>query len=236
MNVGNNIKKIRKAKGLTQADLGRKLGISQAAIGQFEKGKTSIKIETIEKISKALDVPVNSLLLGLDIDPNESSENKDKTNSETTKRLAIIKFLECIYNFACINKVKIYDRKTGNEIYNEEYISIADNYGCGAGVIDNDVLDTAINIIESICKNLIHLNSMSEDAYIEQFFPNANKNLYFSFYEERVEIAITSKLRDDELRPSEKKDISKDVLLEIEENANQEEFVSIDVNKNPPAT
>lgn len=36
MSVGQNIKKARKSRGMTQKDLGTLLGVSQAAIGQFE--------------------------------------------------------------------------------------------------------------------------------------------------------------------------------------------------------
>lgn len=56
MNFGESIKKIRKEKGLTQKQLGDKLGISQAAIGQFESNKANPKMETIRKIADALEV------------------------------------------------------------------------------------------------------------------------------------------------------------------------------------
>lgn len=56
MNYGENIKKIRKEKGLTQKQLGKKLGISQAAIGQFESNKTNPKMETLRRIANALEV------------------------------------------------------------------------------------------------------------------------------------------------------------------------------------
>lgn len=56
MNFGESIKKIRKEKGLTQKQLGEKLGISQAAIGQFESNKANPQMETIRKIADALEV------------------------------------------------------------------------------------------------------------------------------------------------------------------------------------
>lgn len=57
MSIGENIKKIRKEKGLTQKQLGNKLGISQAAIGQFENS-SNLKIDTIQKIADALETPM----------------------------------------------------------------------------------------------------------------------------------------------------------------------------------
>lgn len=62
MNYGENIKKIRKQKGFTQKELGQKLGISQAAIGQFESNKANPKMETIQKIADALNVSINDLI------------------------------------------------------------------------------------------------------------------------------------------------------------------------------
>lgn len=52
-NIGENIKTIRKTKGLTQKQLGQLLGVSQAAIGQFESGKSNLTIDTIKKIADA---------------------------------------------------------------------------------------------------------------------------------------------------------------------------------------
>jgi len=58
MTVGEKIKQIRKDKGLTQDDLAKKLGISRAAMGQFEKESSHPRIRTLQKIADALDVPV----------------------------------------------------------------------------------------------------------------------------------------------------------------------------------
>ncbi len=62
MSIGKNIRKIREKKGLTQAELGKLLCITQSAIGQFENDKTSPKIETLEKIASALHISPADLL------------------------------------------------------------------------------------------------------------------------------------------------------------------------------
>ena len=56
MTVGEKIKNARKSKGLTQEDLGRKLGIKQQTVAMFENDKTNIKYSTIEKIAAALNI------------------------------------------------------------------------------------------------------------------------------------------------------------------------------------
>ena len=58
MSVGENIKRIRKERHLSQRELGEKLGISQQMVGQYENNPTPPKLETIQKIASALDVPV----------------------------------------------------------------------------------------------------------------------------------------------------------------------------------
>lgn len=62
MTVGENIRRIRKEKGLTQKQLGERLNMTQSAIGQFENDKTSPKIETVDKIASALGVSPYEML------------------------------------------------------------------------------------------------------------------------------------------------------------------------------
>ena len=62
MEIGSNIRSIRKQKGLTQKQLGEILGVSQAAVGQFENNKSVPQVKTLEKIANALGVPTSQLL------------------------------------------------------------------------------------------------------------------------------------------------------------------------------
>lgn len=61
MGIGQNIKEIRKSKGMTQKQLGDLLGVTQAAIGQFENDKSNLTIETVNKIAAALNIDPYSL-------------------------------------------------------------------------------------------------------------------------------------------------------------------------------
>lgn len=62
MSIGKNIKQARKKAGLTQKELGDKLGVSQAAIGQFEKENSNPKLETLHRIAAALRVNIEQLV------------------------------------------------------------------------------------------------------------------------------------------------------------------------------
>lgn len=81
MNVGENIKKIRKEKGFTQKQLGEKLGISQAAIGQFENS-SNLKMDTIKRIADALDVEYTRLILETPFSSGTREERQKMSDEE----------------------------------------------------------------------------------------------------------------------------------------------------------
>lgn len=56
MTVGEQIRNIRKAKGWTQKRLGEACGIAEPTIRRYELGKLNPKIETLQRIAKALGV------------------------------------------------------------------------------------------------------------------------------------------------------------------------------------
>lgn len=62
MSIGKNIKNLRKEKGLTQAELGKRLNVTQQMIGQYENGKNSPQMDTLKKIATALEVKVADLI------------------------------------------------------------------------------------------------------------------------------------------------------------------------------
>ena len=62
MNEGDKIQKLRKEKGLTQAELAKKAGLSEISIRKYENNDRKPKLETIRKIAKALGVYMNELI------------------------------------------------------------------------------------------------------------------------------------------------------------------------------
>lgn len=55
--IGAKIRELRKARGLTQKELGERAGIAEPTIRRYELGKLNPKFETVQKIAKALNVP-----------------------------------------------------------------------------------------------------------------------------------------------------------------------------------
>ncbi len=57
MNVGQKIKEARKAKGMTQTELGEKIGVQKSAVSKWERGETqNIKRSVLQKLSYYLDI------------------------------------------------------------------------------------------------------------------------------------------------------------------------------------
>ncbi|WP_315534029.1 helix-turn-helix transcriptional regulator [Delftia acidovorans] len=60
--LGLRIAEARQKAGLSQAELGEKSGIAQTQISRYESGRAAPRRESIEKLAKALDVPLDWLL------------------------------------------------------------------------------------------------------------------------------------------------------------------------------
>lgn len=95
MNIGENIKKARISKGLTQKQLGEILGISQSAITQFENNRSNPKYDTLQKIATALNVNVEELM-GLQlVGPGlKVFQNSIKKQNDLVKRIINIPSIE----------------------------------------------------------------------------------------------------------------------------------------------
>ena len=63
MDFASNLRKLRKAKGLTQAQLAKKAGMSNGAIGNYESGKRkNIQYVAVFNIARALEVSPSDLI------------------------------------------------------------------------------------------------------------------------------------------------------------------------------
>jgi len=60
--LGDNIKKIRTRKGMSQGDICRALDMDRGYMSAIENGKKNITISQLERLAKALGVSVDKLL------------------------------------------------------------------------------------------------------------------------------------------------------------------------------
>lgn len=59
--VGKRIKLARKEKGLTQEELAERLDIHETTLSRIETGVSNPSVQTLNKIAKALKIPLSEL-------------------------------------------------------------------------------------------------------------------------------------------------------------------------------
>ena len=60
--LGQNLKRIRAKKGMSQGDISRALDVHRAYVSGIENGKRNPTLTTIQKLADALGVSVSELL------------------------------------------------------------------------------------------------------------------------------------------------------------------------------
>lgn len=123
MNIGDNIKKIRKEKKITQSQLASSLKISQSYLSDLENNRKNLGIKTIEKIAKKLNVSVAYLTSGnkmlSDLTEGEINEqfselrlklNKDNKNRELNLKSNLLDLIQ--------RDLKYIDVHYFNNVYN----------------------------------------------------------------------------------------------------------------------
>ena len=73
LTIGNNLYNIRKAQGLTQANVAEKADLSDRAYADIERGNVTMRIDTLLKICVALHITPNDLLVA-DLDRTTITE------------------------------------------------------------------------------------------------------------------------------------------------------------------
>lgn len=80
--MGQRIRKARKAAGLTQEKLAERIDVSHQYISDFERGLVGVAVPTVIKLSNALNVSTDYILLG-------ENESEDLTE-ELVGRLSLL--------------------------------------------------------------------------------------------------------------------------------------------------
>ena len=135
MSVAKNIKRIRQEKGLTQKELGEKIGISQEAISLMEIGARKPKVDTAKKIADALNVSVMDIIELCDEKRINNKETEVLESEEEAVEEVMVKITQDRFE-------KLLDTETRvavllDAIRHEGYISIKDIFrilGCSQDV------------------------------------------------------------------------------------------------------
>jgi transcriptional regulator with XRE-family HTH domain len=62
MTIGDNIKRLREQKGLSQQDLAELMNVTHGAVSLWESGKRSMNVKQADKLAQALGVTLNELV------------------------------------------------------------------------------------------------------------------------------------------------------------------------------
>ena len=86
MSIGKNIAKYRKAKGLTQEDLGAKIGVSNQSVSKWESEVSMPDVMLLPEIARALNITLNDLY-GIAKEPEKISVSADDFPSFCRQKL-----------------------------------------------------------------------------------------------------------------------------------------------------
>lgn len=62
MDIGNRLRSVREEKNLSQGDIEQRTGLLRCYISRVENGHTVPAIETLEKMARALEMPLYALM------------------------------------------------------------------------------------------------------------------------------------------------------------------------------
>lgn len=172
MTIGNNIKRIREEKGMTQKELADKCNIIYQTIGKYERNLLNPKYETLEKIAKALEVSSFDLIDGykvpvyqvkhinIEVEPwalyYSNIFNTYKEKSDLFYTWYRRKKQEVSYELDKLKSVKL------------DFNIPFHDYGQDIGKAFNDFFTDHINYLQSLINDLNYLFETLEGMYEEQ--------------------------------------------------------------------
>ena len=92
--IGNNLYKVRKAKGLTQAEVAEKADLSDRTYADIERGSVTMRVDSLLKICTALNITPNDILVSdnvVEITEQDIAETiKNCSNNEKKTALKLL--------------------------------------------------------------------------------------------------------------------------------------------------
>ncbi len=105
--VIENIKNIRRSKGISQESIAYDLGIDYSTYGKIERGQISLTVDRLEKVAKILQVSVEEIYKWDKKTANKDPEN-EKIRQEYYKHVSEIEHLKTELELA---KQQLFDKE-----------------------------------------------------------------------------------------------------------------------------
>jgi transcriptional regulator with XRE-family HTH domain len=83
MIIGDRLRALREEKKLSQGDIQKRTGLIRCYVSRVENGHTIPAIETLEKMARALEIPMYQLFYDGDEPPKLANLPKRKTSGES---------------------------------------------------------------------------------------------------------------------------------------------------------
>ena len=187
--VGELIAILRKEKGLTQAQLAEKIGVSDRAVSKWERGICMPEPSKLGIVADILEISVSELLNG-ERSSNENNQDKKNDHSYNYKNNFILKYFLPIILFIVVVFVFIHVIFYGNEVKRYVIVSNNDNYSCNGNVImDNKYI--TIDLFNLILKNdseKIKGYYFDYSVYLDEFLIIKNGDVYSYEYNRKDEL------------------------------------------------
>lgn len=166
---------MRKARKLTQEQLGEKLGVSGQAVSKWENGTSMPDIMLLPKLCETLDVSIHTLL---NIPESQTSKNVVSDfceyARETGRSQAILDVIGRLFNECGIN------HGGNNVFFNSSEIRVSDEKGMGF-ILDgnecqnvcmelpNDDITYFLNVLtDSTCLSVIKISSVDDAVTVQE--------------------------------------------------------------------
>ncbi len=186
MKLGEKILTYRKKLGLSQEQLGEKVGVSRQTVSKWEIGQTIPELEKMILLAKTFETTIDELVK----DENEIVENEEREKVEKSKNNKIIK----LFNFILIITIAVVGIIFAVILYRYLMICGLKNKFEGAGkepIDENGISFSMENyrIRENISR--IEYNAYTDKKEITYYnLKNKYKKIYGNYYEpDRIEYA-----------------------------------------------
>ena len=100
MTVGLSMSAVRRQRGLTLAELSDLCGVDRDDLGRYERGDMTPRPETVQKIARALEVPIAAIRAGMGWTAQEALEDWERSGDDRLLREGIEADLRASYGEA----------------------------------------------------------------------------------------------------------------------------------------
>lgn len=159
MDFAYNLRRYRKKKGLSQAELARLAGVAEVSIRKYEAGERFPKLETRLKLAKALDVS-----------PYYLSDNLFSEKKETSLDQAADKLLDKLGNVPGVRRLFYPQDDLMDELdfYDKEFPKETDKHTAKYQLLITPESDSELDELDELLRELIKLNSIGRKEVLKK--------------------------------------------------------------------